>query len=136
MLSPGDNAALTRVADILLSLHRSEGFGLPMAEAMLLGRAVVATDWSGSRDFLSSGWAALVTARLIPARDPRAVYEAPGAVWADPDVGEAAACLRRLADDAPAREALGRAGRQAAERLMGTAALAAALRGIGSGGAT
>jgi hypothetical protein len=135
MLSPGDNAALTRVADILLSLHRSEGFGLPMAEAMLLGRAVVATDWSGSRDFLSSGWAALVTARLIPARDPRAVYEAPGAVWADPDVGEAAACLRRLADDAPAREALGRAGRQAAERLMGTAALAAALRGIGSGGA-
>lgn len=130
-LSPEDNAALTLAADVALSLHRSEGFGLVPAEAMLLGRPVVATDWSGSRDFLTHETAALVDAALIPARDPRGVFEAPGAVWADPDVRQAAAHLVRLADDPAARAALGRAGQAAALRLMTAAPLAHALRAIG-----
>jgi glycosyltransferase involved in cell wall biosynthesis len=130
-LPAGDNAALIRAVDIVLSLHRSEGFGLAPAEAMLLGRAVVATDWSGSQDFLTRETAALVDAALIPARDPRGVFEAPGAVWADPDVAQAAAHLRRLADDPRDRAALGAAGLAAALRLMGTGPLSAALRGLG-----
>ena len=98
-----DRAAARAVmagADIVLSLHRSEGFGLVPAEAMLLGRAVVATDWSGTQDFLDASCGVPVPARLVPARDPRGVFEAAGAMWAEPDVGEAAAALARLADDA------------------------------------
>ena len=81
-----DSHALTACADIVLSLHRSEGFGLVPAEAMLLGRPVVATGWSGNMDFMDADSAALVGYRLVPARDPRGVFEAPGAVWAEPDL--------------------------------------------------
>src|SRR5688572_23137512 len=59
-LSPPDLAALIRCADVLLSLHRSEGFGLFIAEAMWLGTAVVATGWSGVMDMLDADNALLV----------------------------------------------------------------------------
>ena len=126
-----DNQALTACADIVLSLHRSEGFGLVPAEAMLLGRAVVATNWSGNTDFMDADTASLVPFRLVPAVDPRGVFQAPGAVWAEADIPAAAAELRRLADDAAARTALGARAQAAARVRLGSAPLAAALRGIG-----
>ncbi len=126
-----DNHALTACADIVLSLHRSEGFGLVPAEGMLLGKAVVLTDWSGNTDFTDAETAALVPYRLVPAADPRGVFQAPGAVWAEADVGAAAAHLRRLADDEEARTALGVRAQVAARQRLGPAPLAAALRAIG-----
>ncbi len=130
-LPAADSHALTRAADIVLSLHRAEGFGLIPAEAMLLERAVIATGWSGNMDFMDRESAALIGYRLVPARDPRGVFEAPGAVWAEPDQAETVAALRRLAADAGARAAFGARARQAATARLGPEALAAALRGIG-----
>lgn len=130
-LPPADSHALTAVADIVMSLHRSEGFGLIPAEAMLLGRPVIATGWSGNMDFMDADCASLVGYRLVPARDPRGVFEAPDAVWAEPDGREAVAALRRLADDAEGRFALGRRGRDAAAGRLGIGPLAAALDAIG-----
>ncbi len=121
-----DLHALTRCCDIVLSLHRSEGFGLVPAQAMLLGRPVVATDWSATAEFLDAGCAMPIGYRLVPARDPRGVFEAPGAVWADADLGEAADALRTLADSAERRAALGRA----ATRFDGRG-LAAAVASLG-----
>ena len=132
-LPRADTDALTACADIVLSLHRSEGFGRVPAEAMLLGRAVVATGWSGNMEFMDADSAALVGYRLVPARDPRGVFEAPGAVWAEPDTGEAAAALRRLADDPLARAALAARGQAAARARLGTGELAAALGALGLG---
>ncbi len=129
-LPMADAHALTAASDIVLSMHRSEGFGLVPAEAMLLGRAVVATGWSGNMDFMDADSAALLTPRLIPVADPRQVYPS-GTVWADPDPGEAAVHLRRLADDADARIALGERGRAMAKARLGPEALAAALRAVG-----
>ncbi len=126
-LSAAEHAGTMAACDIVLSLHRSEGFGLVPAEAMLAGLPVVATDWSGTQDFLLPGAAALVPARLVPAHDPRGVYDVPGAVWAEPDIAAAAAHLRRLADDPAARRALGEAGRRVAQTRLGTAGLLAAL---------
>jgi glycosyltransferase involved in cell wall biosynthesis len=123
--------AVMAASDIVLSLHRSEGFGLVPAEAMLLGRAVVATDWSGTVDFLDETCGIPVPARLVPAVDPRGVFEAPGAVWAEPDVGAAAAALRALADDPALRGRLGDAARRAAATRLGPAPLADAVRGLG-----
>ena len=104
-------------ADALLSLHRSEGFGLVMAEAMLAGVPVVATGWSGNLDFMDEESALLVPATTIEARDRKGVYGT-GEIWADPDVDTAAAHLVALAADperfAPMRVA---ARRLAAERL-------------------
>ena len=129
-LPPADNAALLACADIVLSLHRSEGFGLVPAEAMLLGRPVVATDWSGNTDFMDAETAALVPYRLIPAVDPRGVFQAPGAVWAEPDIGAAAQALQHLADAREARMALGARAQAAARHRLGPAALAAALTAL------
>lgn len=123
--------ALTACADIVLSLHRSEGFGLVPAEAMLLGRPVIATGWSGNMTFMDAGCAILVGYRLVPPRDPRGVYAVPGAVWAEPDIGEAAAHLVRLADDAALRARLGEAGRLAARTRLGTDKLREAMHGLG-----
>jgi glycosyltransferase involved in cell wall biosynthesis len=133
MLPAADSHALTACADIVLSLHRSEGFGLVPAEAMLLGRAVIATGWSGNMDFMDADSAALVGFQLVPARDPRGVFEAPGAMWAEPDIAEAAAHLVRLADDPASRAALAECGRQMAYRCLGDEPLRQALRGIGFG---
>ena len=126
-----DNHALIACADIILSLHRSEGFGLVLAEAMLLSRPTIATNWSGNVDFMDGSCAALIPYSLIPATDPRGVFQAPGAVWADADIDTAATHLVRLADDPAARAAMGAAGKRMAEQRLGTAALATALRDIG-----
>jgi glycosyltransferase involved in cell wall biosynthesis len=126
-----DSHALTRCADIVLSLHRSEGFGLVPAEAALLGRAVVATDFSGTTDFLDASCSIPVPYRLVAARDPRGVFEAPEADWAEADVLAAADALRRLADDAGLRARLGQAAQLQAARLLGAGPLAEAVRSLG-----
>jgi glycosyltransferase involved in cell wall biosynthesis len=127
---PADAAhALTQAADIVLSLHRSEGFGLVLAEAMLLGKPVIATGWSGNMTFMDDASAALVGYRLVPPRDPRQVYR--GSRWAEPDHEGAIAQLRRLAEDAAARAALGARARRHALARLGAGPLAAALRGLG-----
>lgn len=122
---------LIAAADIILSLHRSEGFGLIPATAMLLGRAVVATGWSGNLAFMTPSCAALVAHRLIPAIDPRGTYDLPGAHWADPEIEDAAQQLRRLAGDAAVRQALAQAGQAYARNALGAAPVLAALAASG-----
>ncbi|SHI56198.1 Glycosyltransferase involved in cell wall bisynthesis [Roseomonas rosea] len=96
-LSRGDLWALMAASDVLLSLHRSEGYGFAIAEMMELGRPVVATGWSGNMDFMQGPGCLPVGYRLVPARDPQDTYEMPAACWAEPDPEEAAAALRRVA---------------------------------------
>jgi glycosyltransferase involved in cell wall biosynthesis len=131
ILPIADSHALTRCADIVLSLHRSEGFGLVPAEAALLGRAVVATDFSGTTDFLDASCSIPVPYRLVAARDPRGVFEAPGATWAEADVGAAADALRGLADDAGLRARLGAAAQIQVAHKLGAEALRDAVRSLG-----
>jgi glycosyltransferase involved in cell wall biosynthesis len=104
---PGEMRSLIAAADIVLSLHRSEGFGLVAAEAMLLGKPVVATGWSGNMDFMNAENSRPVNFDLIPARDPDGIYDVPGACWADPDISHAAVCLQELASSRALRDALG-----------------------------
>jgi glycosyltransferase involved in cell wall biosynthesis len=89
-------AALYRSADVLLSLHRAEGFGLPMLEAMAHGVPVIATGWSGNLEFMNPANSLLVPHQLIAVQDPAAIYS--GSTWADPDLDAAAQQLRRLAE--------------------------------------
>ncbi len=103
-----DHAArdtLIASCDVLVSLHRSEGFGLTLAEAMSLGTPVVATAWSGNLDFMAPGQRSLIRAGLVPVSDPQGFYATSGR-WAEPDVGEAAGWLRILADDPQFRRRL------------------------------
>jgi glycosyltransferase involved in cell wall biosynthesis len=126
-LSPADNHALIACADIVLSLHRAEGFGLVMAEAMLLARPVIATAWSGNTEFMDNHCAVLIGSRLVPARDDRKVYQGE---WAEPDVAEAANALWWLAEDPALRLHIGHAAQRHARQSLTAAPLLRAIEAL------
>lgn len=106
-LSADEMIGLTAASDIVISMHRSEGFGLVPAEAMRAGKAVVATGWSGNLDYMNEQNSALVPYSLVPVDDRENVFGSEKQKWADPDVDAAAAWLRRLADEPDLRRRLG-----------------------------
>ncbi len=108
-LSDADSDNLIASADVFVSLHRSEGFGLSIAQAMTLGRAVIATGWSGNVDFTEGGIIS-VPYDLTPAADPSGRYNLPGQVWAEPDLSAAGKAMAALASDRDLTTALGRNG--------------------------
>jgi glycosyltransferase involved in cell wall biosynthesis len=124
VLSARDNHALTACADIVLSLHRAEGFGLCLAEAMLLGKPVIATGWSGNLEYMDASNAIPLPYRLIPARDPRGVYQGQ---WAEPDLHAAVQALRALADSPGQRARLGASAQQSLSAQLGAEPLRTAL---------
>lgn len=111
-----DLSALIAQCDVLLSLHRAEGLGLFLAEAMWLGRPIVATGWSGVLQLIDDSHALLVRCRMVPVRAGDYPWVPSGARWAEPDLDHAAACLRRLAEDTALRAELGRRSREKAAR--------------------
>ena len=99
---------LIHTSDVVLSLHRAEGFGLHLAEAMALGKIVIATDWSGNCDFMNARNSMLVPASLIPVEDADGVYHSDFcAKWADPDLDAASHAIRRIAESPELRKQLG-----------------------------
>jgi glycosyltransferase involved in cell wall biosynthesis len=110
-------------ADAYVSLHRSEGFGFGIAEAMALGKPVIATAYSGNLDFATLANSCQVSYRLreITSDDHvfnegiSSVYQS-GAVWADPDIGQAARWMQLLSADPALRARIGEAGRATVRR--------------------
>lgn len=117
-------------ADVVLSLHRAEGLGLVIAEAMLKAIPVVATNFSGSTDFLTTETGIPVGYDLIPVVDPQGNYIERGSFWADPHIDEAAAALRALRADSHMRERLGRAAAAFATDFFDPARYVDQLKGI------
>lgn len=106
-ISREEMAALMQACDVFLSLHRAEGFGLGGAEALARGKAVVATDFGGTRDFITPETGYPVEYRTVPV-PPGAYPGADGNHWAEPSVAHAAQMLRDIHGDpaAAARRAL------------------------------
>lgn len=113
-VSVDERNALIAACDCYVSLHRSEGYGLTMAEAMAYGKPVIATGYSGNLDFMEEGNSYLVPYRLTPIPTDWWAYS-PGAEWADPDVGAAAGVMRRIYENQ--NEARARGERACAEIL-------------------
>jgi glycosyltransferase involved in cell wall biosynthesis len=88
--------SLTAACDAYVSLHRSEGLGLPLIEAMYLGRPVIATGYGGVTDFLDEETGFVVRHDLKALDRPQGPYPV-GAVWAEPDVEHAADLMLALA---------------------------------------
>jgi len=82
--------------DIYLSLHRSEGFGLTIHEAMLHGLHVVATGWSANMDFMKGPLAHAVPYTLVPVRLDSGPYKGLNVRWAEADTRAAAKILQDL----------------------------------------
>ncbi|MHB1340370.1 MAG: glycosyltransferase family 4 protein [Coriobacteriia bacterium] len=106
-----DVLALHASCDVLVSLHRSEGLGLNLMEAMTYGKPVICTAWSGNMDFSTEDNSCLVGYELIPVAPTHTAYRPETltgqAFWADPSVDEAAGHMERLARDARLRTCLG-----------------------------
>nr|WP_315475489.1 glycosyltransferase [uncultured Undibacterium sp.] len=97
---------LQSCCDILISLHRAEGFGLAPAEMMYLGKAVVATGWSANMDFMTLNNSMPVEFQLKPLEHAVGAYPA-GPLWAEADIEHAATCITQLLDKPELRNRLG-----------------------------
>jgi glycosyltransferase involved in cell wall biosynthesis len=109
--------ALLSVADCYVSLHRSEGFGLTLAEAMALGKPVIATGYSGNLDFMNQGNSFLVRYDLGTIQEDHGPY-GKGSVWAEPDLDHAAELMQLVRYDRKlARDVGQRARRDVSQHL-------------------
>lgn len=94
-LDPADKDRLMCSCDCYVSLHRSEGLGLTMAEAMFHGKPVIATGYSGNTDFMTPENSYPVDYELVPVGEGAAPYPADG-IWAQPDVAQATRLMREV----------------------------------------
>ena len=105
------NTALMKCCDCYVSLHRSEGFGLTMAEAMLLGKPVITTGYSGNMDFTTTATALLVDYELVPVQ-PGDYPFSHGEMWAEPNVQQACDYMRDLVKDSTFAKSLAEKGQE------------------------
>ena len=111
VMSQAEMVGLIGLCDCFVSLHRSEGFGRGMAEAMYMAKPVIATNYSGNIDFTTSETACVVNYSLIEIGKGQYPY-GDGQLWADPDIEHASWHMKRLCSDRTLAAALGRAGQQ------------------------
>ncbi len=97
-VSASERGALLAACGCYVSLHRAEGFGLGMAEAMSLGRPVVATGYSGNLEFMDDKIAWLVPAKPVRVGPHAPPYD-PEDLWGDPDLDAAAEMMRSVFAD-------------------------------------
>jgi FkbM family methyltransferase len=105
-VSAPEKNAMIAACDCYVSLHRAEGFGLTTAEAMYLGKPVIATGYSGNLDYMTEANSHLVRYTMTEVGTGAWPYPRDG-VWAEPDVDHAAELMRRVYEDREAGRALG-----------------------------
>lgn len=110
-ISRNDVNALLSVADSFVSLHRSEGFGLGLAEAMYLGKPVIGTNWSSNTDFMSHNNSCPVDYKLVQVGQDYGPYKA-NQYWAEPDIEHAAYYMKRLVSEEHFYLQIGARGRE------------------------
>lgn len=107
MMSSSEVKNLLRCSDCFVSLHRSEGYGFGVAEAMALGKPAIATAYSGNMDFMTPDTSLPVGYRLIPVLEGEYPHHH-GQHWAEPDQDQAVAYMLQLVDDPAMGRALGK----------------------------
>ncbi len=109
-LSRDEAYGLIDATDVYVSLHRAEGLGLGLAEAMALGKPVIGTGYSGNLEFMNEANSLLVDYRIVPVAPGEYLVDDDRFVWADPDIDSAARHMRELADSPVLRARLAAAG--------------------------
>jgi glycosyltransferase involved in cell wall biosynthesis len=126
-LSRADVYRLEAACDSFVSLHRSEGFGLAVAECMYLGKPVISTNWSATAEFVNESNGIPVRASLVTLATNHGPY-GKGQQWAEPDVEHAAAGMKHLFSDQTAGARLGLAARATIESHFSPAVIGARYR--------
>jgi glycosyltransferase involved in cell wall biosynthesis len=106
-LTQDEMRGLIRSSDCYISLHRAEGLGLGLAEAMYMGKPTISTGYSGNTEFMNSANSMLVPYTLVPV--PNGAYpNGKDQMWAEPDIGVAAEKMWQMASDSALRDQLGK----------------------------
>lgn len=118
-----DLANLTNACDVYMSLHRGEGFGIGIAEAMSLGKPVIVTDYSSTTEFCNHDNAIPVPYKMIPVLPEQVDTDTYWHVtrWADPDIDAASEALRRLYEQPDLRIQIGTAAKNFIEDYFSVA---------------
>lgn len=111
MMSSTEVKNLLRSSDCFVSLHRSEGYGFGIAEAMVLGKPVIATAYSGNMDFMTEETSFAVDYHLVPVMEGEYPHHE-GQRWADPDYEQAAGYMIKLVDEPAIGRSIGKRARQ------------------------
>ena len=106
---------LMAACDCYVSLHRAEGYGLTLAEAMAVARPVIGTAYSGNLEFMTPETSVLIPYEMVRVPFGCGPYP-PTALWAEPDVDAAAEAMRTMASDPTAAAILGARARAHIER--------------------
>lgn len=109
--------SLTACVDVFVSLHRAEGFGLVLAEAMIVGTPTIATNWSANTEFVDGESACLVDYEMIELDRDIPPYKK-GYHWADANVGQAAEYMKRLYEDRDFYESIVQNGRRCVAKRL------------------
>lgn len=126
-LSGEELSGLMAACDCYVSLHRSEGFGLTLAEAMAIGKPVIGTGYSGNLDFMNAENSYLVDYELGRVGPDCEIYPPEGR-WARPSVEHAAELMRRVAERPEEAAAIGVRARKDIARELSPQATGAAMR--------
>lgn len=126
-LSRSEIYELESACDSFVSLHRSEGYGLAVAECMYLGKPVISTDWSATAEFVDETCGCPVRCALITLERNHGPY-AKGQRWAEPDVTHAGEWMKRLFEDRALGARLGAAARLRMEENYSPAVIGARFR--------
>lgn len=110
--------SLIAAMDVLVSMHRAEGFGLVMAEAMKNGVPCIATNWSANTEFMNQDVACMLDYELVELEREIGPYKK-GSRWADPSVEQAAMYMRKLYEDKEFYDSLSVGGRNYIEERLG-----------------
>ena len=110
-----ESMSLINACDVYISLHRSEGSGLTLIEAMSMGKPVIATNYSGNLDFMNDSNSLLVDWEYC---DLQGYYAGFGlnCKWANPDKGCAAAYLKLLYHNPELRQKIGTSAKEYIEK--------------------
>ena len=111
LLSRDELTSLINACNCFVSLHRSEGFGLPPAEAMSLGKPAIMTNWSGNVDYMTRDNCIAIDYELVKLDRDYGPYKT-GQHWAEPDLEQAAHWMKRIAAEPELAQTIGRKGQE------------------------
>jgi glycosyltransferase involved in cell wall biosynthesis len=127
VMSREESLGLIGCADAYVSLHRAEGLGLTLAEAMLMGKPVIATGYSANLDFMTADTGFLVRHTMVEVGEGHAPYD-PHAKWAAPDESHAAELMRLVVNEPKLATEVGKNAKAAAGEIFSLAAAAGRMK--------
>jgi glycosyltransferase involved in cell wall biosynthesis len=126
-LTSEELTGLMAACDCYVSLHRAEGFGLTMAEAMAMGKPVIATAYSGNVDFMNAENSYLLDYTMGRVGAECEIYP-PDGEWADPSIEHASQLMKRVYAEPAEAKAKGERARADVSRLLSPEATGRSMR--------